>query len=108
MILPNGDSREFTMREQYENVGFRRPDGRSRPLTRRNAAFAQLIATVTLMLSIAVAATAVSIGIARADTIIGTNTYEGPIAAIIVAGGALAVMGIVVAGAGRPDRGAKD
>jgi hypothetical protein len=108
MILPNDDSREFIMDVRFKDVGFRRPARQARPLTPRKAAFAQLIATGALVLSIAVAATAVSIGIARADTIIGTNTYEGPIAAIVVAGGVLAVMGVIVVGAGGSNRATKD
>ena len=89
---------------QYENVGFRRPMGHARPLTPRKVVLAELITTIALMISIAVAATAVSIGVARADTIIGTNGCEGPIAAIVVAGGVLAVMGVVVAGVGGSKR----
>lgn len=85
---------------QYENVGFRRPMGHARPLTPRKVMFAELITTIALVMSIAVAVTAVSIGVARADTIIDTHSYEGPIAAIVVAGGILAVMGVVVAGTG--------
>lgn len=85
------------MNVQFENVGFRRPVRHDRPLTPRKVAFAHLIMTLGLVMSIAVAATAVSIGIARADTLTGVTSYEGPIAAVIVIGGMLAVMGVITA-----------
>jgi hypothetical protein len=85
------------MNVQFENVGFRRPVRHARPLTPRKVAFAHLIMTVGLVMSIAVAATAVSIGIARAETPAGTTSYEGPIAAVIVVGGLLAVTGVIAA-----------
>lgn len=47
-------------------VGFQHPVRRERPLAMRRMAFAQLIMTAALVLSIVVAGTAVSIGIARA------------------------------------------
>ena len=50
----------------FGHGGFQPPAGRKRPLTRRHVAFAQLLMTAALVVSIAVAATAVSIGIARA------------------------------------------
>jgi hypothetical protein len=51
-----------------DDFGFSHPMLRTRPLRKRRLVFAQLIMTVSLVLSIAVAATAVSlIGIARAD-----------------------------------------
>jgi hypothetical protein len=49
-------------------VGFHQAR-RARPVTRRKLAFAELIATAALMLSIAIAATAVSIEMARADSL---------------------------------------
>jgi hypothetical protein len=80
---------------QYESVGFRRPMRHARPLTPRKVAFAHLITTVALVLSIAVAATAVTFNMARADDLTGATAYQGPIAAVVVIGGVLAVMGIV-------------
>jgi hypothetical protein len=79
----------------YERVGFGRPLRHERPLTPRKIAFARLITTVALVMSIAVAATAVTFNIARADDLGGATAYQGPIAAVVVIGGALAVMGIV-------------
>lgn len=52
---------------QFEHLGFQEPARRAFPLTPRKIACAELIMTVALVLSIAVAATAVSIGIARAE-----------------------------------------
>lgn len=52
---------------KLENVGFEHPVRRERVLTHRRLALAQLIATVALVFSILIAATAVSFGIARAD-----------------------------------------
>jgi len=56
--------------KEYSCGGFQHPARDARPLTRRNVAFAQLLMTVALVVSIAVAATAVSIGIARANNAI--------------------------------------
>ena len=54
-------------RDQIAAIGFQHPVRSRRPLTPRNVAFAELIMTSALVISIAVAATAVGIGIARAD-----------------------------------------
>lgn len=51
--------------ECVEAVGFHRAR-HARPLSRRKLALAQLIMTAALVLSIAVAGTAISFGIARA------------------------------------------
>ena len=56
-------------RDQIAGIGFQHPVRRQRPLTPRNIAFAELIMTSALVISIVVAATAVGIGIARADAI---------------------------------------
>jgi len=49
-----------------DKIGFHQAR-RARPVTRRKLAFAELIATTALVLSIAIAAIAVSIEITRAD-----------------------------------------
>ena len=54
-------------RDRIAAIGFQHPVRSRRPLTPRNVAFAELIMTSALVISIAVAATAVGIGIARAD-----------------------------------------
>jgi hypothetical protein len=51
-----------------DKVGFHQAR-RARPLTPRKLAFAELITTAALVLSIAIAAIAVSIEIARADSL---------------------------------------
>lgn len=56
------------MSEQYRTVGFQPPMLRRRALRRRNTVFAELITTIALVVSIAVVATTVTIGICRAAT----------------------------------------
>ena len=80
----------------FRQVGFRAPHRHALPLTRRKTACAQLIATLALVLSIAVAATAVSIGIARADSMVPLAEGGSPGAAIMVA---LFLAGLGIAGA---------
>lgn len=53
--------------DHFEQAGFSHPNQRQIVHGRRSAVVAQFIATVALVLSIAVTATVVSIGIARAD-----------------------------------------
>lgn len=57
------------MRTPPNPLGFELPPRRGRALKHRRVAVAHLITTVALALSIAVAATAVSFGIARAGAI---------------------------------------
>jgi hypothetical protein len=52
-----------------DRVGFSNPIDRTRAHARRKRAFAELITTAALAVSLAVAVTAVSLGIARADTL---------------------------------------
>jgi hypothetical protein len=59
-------SSQFMSSGQFKHVGF--TDPRRRHQRRRSVAVAQLIATLALVLSIAVAATVVSIGLASART----------------------------------------
>lgn len=54
------------VRGPVTGIGFHSPRPSQRPLAPRKVAFTQLIMTASLVISIAVAATAVSIGIARA------------------------------------------
>lgn len=78
-------------------AGFARPSDYRRPHCRRRAMLAQLIANAALVVSIAVAATAVSIGIARADVLAQTGHYSAQFAAATIVGLALAAMGGVTA-----------
>jgi len=54
-----------------DRIGFFHPIQRERARKRRNRAFAELITTAALLVSLAIAVTAVSVGIARADTLGG-------------------------------------
>jgi len=82
-------------RDQIAGIGFQHPVRRERPLTPRKIAFAQLIMTSALVISIAVAATAVGIGIARAD-VTGTLHSGGHDGTIAIA----AFLGLLIAGMG--------
>ena len=62
------------MRKHIQSAGFASPAGRALGSDRRTAAFAELVATVGLALSVLLAATAVSIGVARAD--VATNVID--------------------------------
>jgi hypothetical protein len=55
---------------QHQNgrIGFQPPIHKPRALRRRNTVLAQLIASLALVISIAVVATAVTIGVGRAAT----------------------------------------
>ncbi len=59
------------------STGFAPPSGRSLGNERRTAAFAELVAIVGLALSTIVAATVVSVGIARADVVSDVVGNEG-------------------------------
>lgn len=86
-------------RDQIATIGFQHPVRSRRPLTTRKVAFAELIMTTALVLSIAVAATAVGIGIARADVIgpfAGTER-DGTLAIAAFLGLLIAGMGGIVA-----------
>jgi hypothetical protein len=87
---------ETTMtRDQIAGIGFQHPVRNRRPLTPRNVAFAELIMTSALVISIAVAATAVGIGIARADMTgtLSSGGHDGTIAIV-------AFLGLLIAGMG--------
>ena len=82
-------------KSEFEHVGFREPVRRARPLTPRKIAFAELLMTVALIVSIAVAATAVSFGIARADGLQSFTAQDGSVAAATLLSIALITMGAV-------------
>lgn len=86
-------------RDRIAAIGFQHPVRSRRPLTPRNIAFAELIMTCALVLSIAVAATAVGIGIARAD-VTGTLVADGRAGSIGIAlflGLLITAMGVITA-----------
>jgi hypothetical protein len=75
-----------TMTGFIGNVGFAAPIVENR-LSRRRAVGLEMIATATLAISLIVAATAISIGVARAQVALG-HDHRGP---IVVATGLAAV-----------------
>jgi hypothetical protein len=70
------------MRNPIESSGFTAPTGRALGNERRTVALAELIAIVGLALSTIVAATVVSVGIARADVAGGIIDHEGGLFAV--------------------------
>jgi hypothetical protein len=60
-----------------ESTGFRAPSARPLGAERRTVAFAELVAIVGLTLSTIIAATVVSVGIARADVVADVVGNEG-------------------------------
>jgi hypothetical protein len=84
--------------DRISEIGFQHPNAARRRLALRNVAFAELITTLALVLSIAVAATAVSIGIARADVLLlSPGGREGTFAVATFLGLLIAGMGAIVA-----------
>lgn len=89
--------------DRITEIGFQHPNAARRRLALRSIAFAELITTLALVLSIAVAATAVSIGIARADALtLSPGGREGTFAVAIFLGLLIAGMGVIVAAVTRP------
>jgi len=70
------------MRKHIESAGFTPPAGRAIGREHRTAVFAELVATLALVFSIVVAATVVSIGVARADVAANVIDNEGGLFAI--------------------------
>jgi hypothetical protein len=82
------------MREHIEDTGFTAPANRALGNERRSVAIAALIATAALALSTIVAATVVSIGIARANVIGNVIDNEGSMFAVAL------VLGLLFVGMG--------
>lgn len=63
-------------RDRVAGIGFQHPNRNARPLTKRKLALAHLLMTAALVICIMVAATAVTFGMARANSPIldGTPT----------------------------------
>ncbi|MPZ57332.1 MAG: hypothetical protein GEU91_12695 [Rhizobiales bacterium] len=68
-----------------DRVGFARPDA-CNPSVRRRAAPLELIAGLALVVSTAVAATVVSIGLARAEPIDPAHVADGSFAIVLLLG----------------------
>jgi hypothetical protein len=88
----------FTMRKPIESTGFTAPTDRALGHERRTVALAELVAIIGLALSTIVAATAVSVGIARADVIGGVIDNEGSMfaVALLLGLGFIAMGGLTV------------
>ena len=85
-------------RDRLAGTGFQHPVRNARPLTKRKIAFAQLLMTAALIICIVVAATAVSFGMARADTLSSVaQGREGSLALVTLIGLLLAGMGGITA-----------
>jgi hypothetical protein len=65
------------MRKSIDNTGFAAPSNHTLGEERRTVAFAELIASIALALCTVVAATVVTVGIARADVGGGVVGNEG-------------------------------
>ncbi len=92
-------------RDRIDAIGFQHPPTVRRTRSLRGAALAELAMTVALVFSIVVAATAVSIGIARADDLVDAGTgHDGTFAAGIFLGLLMAAMGAIAAAVSRPGR----
>lgn len=70
------------MRRPIDSTGFRAPSGHLLGRERRTAMLAELIATIGLALSTIVAATALTVGIARANVAGGVIEHESSLFAI--------------------------
>jgi len=82
------------MRKSIENTGFTAPNGRALGCERRTVALAELLTTVALTICTLVAATVVSVGIARADVATNVIDSEGSMFAIAL------VLGLLFIGMG--------
>jgi hypothetical protein len=84
----------FVMREHIKGTGFTAPANRALGHERRSIAIAALIATAALAFSTIVAATVVSIGIARANVVGNVIDNEGSMFAVAL------VLGLLFIGMG--------
>ena len=84
----------FVTRKPMRSAGFMAPADRTLGSEHRTVAVAQLIASLALILSTAVAATVVSIGIAHADVVGNVIDNEGGLFAIAL------VLGLLLIGMG--------
>ena len=90
-------------RDRIAGIGFHHPVRNARPLTKRKLALANLLMTAGLVICIVVAATAVSFGMARADTLSTVaQGQEGRFATALLIGLLLAGMGGITFAITRP------
>ena len=85
-------------RDRIAGIGFQHPVRNARPLTKRKIAIAQLVMTAALVIGIVIAATAVTFGMARADTLNAIAPGpEGSLPLVMLIGALLVGMGGIVA-----------
>jgi hypothetical protein len=85
-------------RDRIAELGFQHPVRNARPLTKRKIAFAQLIMIAALVVCIVIAVTAVTFGMARADTLNSmADGREGLLPLVLLIGLLLAGMGGITA-----------
>lgn len=82
------------MRDRITGIGFQHPVRNIRRLMARRIAFTELLMTIALVVCLAVALTAVSFGMARADTL--SAIVDGRDGALAVA----TFLGLLIAGIG--------
>jgi len=85
-------------RDRIAGLGFQHPVRNARPLTKRKIAFAHLFMIAALVICIVIAVTAVTFGMARADTLNNvTDGREGLLPLVLLIGLLLAGMGGITA-----------
>ncbi|MET0867634.1 MAG: hypothetical protein ABWY35_05995 [Pseudorhodoplanes sp.] len=85
-------------RDRIAGIGFQHPVRNARPLTKRKIAIAHLVMTALLVICIVIAATAVTFGMARADTLTDVaSDQDGSVARLMPIGTMLVGTGDVVA-----------
>ena len=88
------------MRKPLDNTGFRAPTRHPLGRERRAVVLAELLATVALALSTMIAATVLTVGIARASAVDGVIGHEGSLFGVAL------LLGLIFIGlgglAGRP------
>lgn len=85
-------------RDRIAGIGFQHPVRNARPLTKRKIAIAHLVMTAVLVICIVIAATAVTFGMARADTLASVASgQDGSLPLVLLIGAMLAGMGGIFA-----------
>ena len=85
-------------RDRIAGIGFQRPDRNARPLTKRKTAIAHLVMTAALVIGIVIAATAVTLGMARAETLNAmVSGQDGQLPLMMLIGAVLAGIGGIAA-----------
>jgi len=97
------------MRDRITGIGFQHPVRNIRRLMARRIAFTELLMTVVLVVCLAVALTAVSFGMARADTLGAiVDGRDGALAVATFLALTIAAMGGITAAVTRKDETRRD